>query len=277
MLTSFSIMKKRLSFITQLFLIILVSCSSKTPNVSVGEALQRPFAPTSSFDEQSVLSLPEKTITTEAPEPFFPQSTTIPTPDNLASLYGCETIITFTSGPLKNQISKFTVLDRDYFEDKGDKFALGKGTAVFYEKTPYLILHSSFLNGNILKPMEAEFIRKYLEHWGKKDNDYIQQQIDQLIGSEIEWLCNGEYLLTTKINSIARLSHQASEKLWLEPEEIENILIERKGDRSEWVGTMKPSFENFIYLGFCGWGPESLDAGRYTYYRYVIRMTIQDT
>ena len=189
--------------------------------------MQRPFAPTSSFDEQSVLSLPEKTITTEAPEPFFPQSTTIPTPDNLASLYGCETIITFTSGPLKNQISKFTVLDRDYFEDKGDKFALGKGTAVFYEKTPYLILHSSFLNGNILKPMEAEFIRKYLEHWGKKDNDYIQQQIDQLIGSEIEWLCNGEYLLTTRSTALLGCLTSIG-KVMVEPEEIENILIERK-------------------------------------------------
>ena len=205
-----------------------------------------------------------------------PSFSAIPTPSPFSMFYGCEMTIEFTSGPLKGKKSEFSILDRSYFEDKGDKFTVGKGTAIFYEETPYLILHSSYVDGNILEPMEAEFIRKHLEHWGNKGEEYIQQQMDQLIGSKINWTCDGEQIFTTAISDIARLSHDASERLWLEPEQIENILMYRDGLRSEWVGKMKPSFETSLYLGFCGWGPPSLESGRYTYFRYVINLTVND-
>jgi hypothetical protein len=197
-----------------------------------------------------------------------------PKPDPLPDLYGCDMSIEFISGPLKSQKSEFKVLDKSYFQEKGDKFAVGKGTAVYYEDQPYMILHSSYVNGNALKPMEAEFLRKYLEHWGNKDNQYIQGQIDALIGSQVNWYCSGEIILKTTINSAARLSHEASNRLWLEPRKITNILESKEGLASEWIGGITPTEQPSLYLGFCGWGPSSVESGRYTYYRYLLSFTV---
>ncbi|MDW7754640.1 MAG: hypothetical protein SCH68_05690 [Brevefilum sp.] len=198
-----------------------------------------------------------------------------PTPDPFPDLYGCNMQIEFISGSLENQSSEFSVLDRSYFLDKGDKFAVGKGTAVYYEDQPYMILHSSYVNGNILKPMEAEFIRKYLEHWGNKGDEYIQNQIDNLVGAQVNWYCNDDLVLETTINSIVRLSHDASERLWLEPLQIVDILENKQGLASEWIGEILPTDQASLFLGFCGWGSSSVGSGRYTYYRYLINFVVE--
>lgn len=197
-----------------------------------------------------------------------------PTPDPFSALYGCEMEIKFLSGPLESKNALFSVLDQDYFSDKGDKFAIGKGTSILYEVHHYFILHSSYVNGNILKPMEAEFIRKYLENWGNTDAAYIKGQIDTLIGSEVTWICDGKTVFETKINDVVRLSHEASERLWLEPEQLEDILSDREGQASGWVGEFKETIEPKLYIGFCGWGPSTLKSGRYTYHRYLVRFEI---
>lgn len=219
--------------------------------------------------EEEVFSISEPTPIPTKILPIIP-----PTPDSAPDLYGCQMRIEFSSGPLERQTSEFEVLDESYFLDKGDQFAVGKGTGVYYESEPYLILHSSYVNGNVLRPMEAEFIRKYLEHWGRSGNEYIQEQIDSLIGSQVNWYCNDDLVLETTIDSIVRLSHVASERLWLEPTEIEDILTDREGLISEWIGEINPSTEPNLYLGFCGWGSPSLEYGRYTYYRYLLSFTI---
>ena len=242
---------------------------------------------TSTTDDPQVVT-PQPTdeaLPTAAHEPEIVDSEPVPKkilpliPENIETtpdLYGCEMRIEFTSGPLADQISEFEVLDETYFEDKGDKFAVGKGTAVYYESQPYLILHSSYVNGNILKPMEAEFIRKYLENWGRNGNDYIQEQINTLVGSQVNWYCHNELILETTINSIVRLSHEASNRLWLQPTEIEDILQDKEGLVSEWVGEIEPTDKPNFLLGFCGWGQPSIEVGRYTYYRYLLNFTIQN-
>ncbi len=114
--------------------------------------------------------------TEEPPRELTPTSTS--TPDIFAALYNCNVEISFVSGPLKKTLTSFSVLDKDYFFDKGDKFKPGKGTAVYYEELRYFILHSSYANGNIFQPMEAEFLRKFLEYWGTSGTEFIQGQID---------------------------------------------------------------------------------------------------
>ena len=84
----------------------------------------------------------------------------------------------FTSGPLDTQGTEFTVLGRDYFQDKGDQFAMGKGTGIFYETQRYFILHSAFINNPLPEPMEVEFLRRYLENWGNHGIGHIQTKID---------------------------------------------------------------------------------------------------
>ena len=104
----------------------------------------------------------------------------------------------FTSGPLEGKSAEFLILGQEYFDDKGDLFYPGEKTAVFYDGPKYLILHSAFQNGNVLRPLEAEFIRKYLEYWGESGTDYIQTQMDSLIGSEIEWSLWGSSRVSDK-------------------------------------------------------------------------------
>jgi len=202
-------------------------------------------------------------VTSNNPEPT-------PTPNLFPVIYNCEIEMEFTSGPLEGKGSKFTVLGEEYFNEKGDLFYPGEKTAVYYVGPKYLILHSAFQNGNVLRPLEAEFIRFYLEYWGESGTDYIQGQIDNLIGSEIEWTCNGDRLFTTEVKEIIRLSAVASDELWQEPIYLRQILIQHEGLVSEWVGEMDPLFMDTFYLGFCGWGPENSGDERYTYYRYLI-------
>ena len=183
--------------------------------------------------------------------------------------------LTFISGPLETRSTSVKILGEDYFEDKGDKFAVGKGTAVFYEAQRYFILHSSYVNGNVLKPMEAEFIRRYLENWGNASPKVIQENIDNLVGSEVIWICDGKSAFKTMITGVTRLSHAASQHLWLEPKVLESIIEDREGLASEWVGEIQLTEEPVIYLGFCGWGPNSLEVGRYTYYRYLLQFEVE--
>lgn len=118
--------------------------------------------------------------------------------------------------------------------------------------------------------MEAEFLRKYLGNWGAVRPEHIQGQIDALVESEVDWIWDRELTFTTKINSVVRLSHQASDRLWLEPQQLKQILMDREGPISEWVGEINYQNDENFYLGFCGWGPKSLESGRYTYYRHLI-------
>ena len=205
--------------------------------------------------------------------PFTPT----PTPDPFSNLYGCEMEVEFNSGPLESKSINVSVLDQDYFFDKGNQFFPGKGTSVYYKEQHHFIMHSSYVNGNILRPMEAEFIRKYLEYWGETGNVYIEDRMDQLNGSEVTWICNGKPLFETAINGIIRLSHKASDDLWQEPEQLEQIIEDREGLVSEWVGGFDRIENANLYIGFCGWGQEALGEARYTYYRYLIRFEIVET
>lgn len=197
-----------------------------------------------------------------------------PTQDLFTNLYNCEMRLEFTSGPLNAKSTQFTVLGEDYFSDKGDKFKTGKGTGIYYQDQHYFIIHSSYINGNILRPMEAEIFRKYLEYWGSSGNAYIQGQIDNLVGSEVTWSCNDETIFKTRISGIARLSHEASNRLWLEPQDLEQIVVDKEGLLSEWIGEITPTTSPYLYLAFCGWGPESLGSERFTYYRYLLQFEI---
>jgi hypothetical protein len=262
-------MKRQLFTLTFLFLILLSACSPNNANntpVYEREDLVGSSAPTPT--PQS----PTQAETSEAIEPTVEPT---PTENPFSTFYGCDMTIDFVDGPLESKTTDFKVLGMEYFYDKGDKFDPGKGTSVYYQYQHYFILHSSFVNGNVLRPMEAEFIRKYLEYWGESGEQYVQGQIDSLIGSEVTWSCNGETLFQTKIDSIARLSHEASQDLWLNPENLNQILMDREGVETEWIGDIQPTTEPYLYTGFCGWGPESTGDERFTYFRYVIRFTIQ--
>lgn len=203
-----------------------------------------------------------------------PYIASTPTADPFSNLYNCETQILFVTGPLEGQSTEFFILGKEYFLDRNHQFSPGDGTAVYYEPQRYIILHSSYENGNILRPLEAEFIRKYLETWGGKSNAYIQEQIDSLIGSEVLWYCNGDPFLKTSLDSVIRLSHEASTQLWQNPQDLEKILDNREGLTSEWVGEISFGDSGSIYIGFCGWGPEGEKEDRYSHYRYLIRFTL---
>lgn len=259
------------------FAVLLTGCFF--PSVNAETTQQNTIQRTTIPEEEQAISIEEDqaSISRTTPLPTKTLPTLPSVEDSSPDLYGCNMSIEFSTGPLENQTSEFEVLDETYFEDKGDKFAVGKGTAIYYELQPYLILHSSYVNGNILKPMEAEFIRKYLENWGKNGNEYIQDKIDSLIGSQVDWYCNeDEIILKTTINGIVRLSHEASNRLWLEPNEIEDILKDKEGLASEWIGDIPPKDQSDLYLGFCGWGPPSIENGRYTYYRYLLSFSIKN-
>ena len=217
-------------------------------------------------------SSPQTTV--QPTQQLTPTSTS--TPDSFSSLYDCEMEINFLSGPLEGETTSFLVLGTDYFYDKGDKFTPGKGTAVYYEEVHYFILHSSYANGNIFQPMEGELLRIFLEYWGMPGNDYIQGQIDKLIDSEVVWVCNGDPVFTTTIRGAVKLSHEASTRLWLEPKNLDNILIDREGIQDEWVGDVDLYSESNIYIGFCGWGPDNLGDAKFTYYRYLIEFDVLD-
>jgi len=250
--------------------LFLVGCSpitSATQDDQMNDQGEKstPTAALSPSQEESPDRMDEGTS-----DPFTPT----PTPDPFFSLYGCEMEVEFDSGPLDSKSINVSVLDQDYFFDKGNKFDPGKGTSVYYKEQHYFIMHSSYINGNILRPLEAEFIRKYLEYWGGTGTEYIQGQMDSLEGSAVIWKCNGEFVFNSVINGIIRLSHKGSDDLWQEPEQIEQIINDRKGLVSEWVGKFDPIDNPYLYLGFCGWGQETLGEARYTYYRYLVRFEL---
>lgn len=251
-----------------LFLILataLVGCAPK-------ETLATPPEATSTSAPEVTRETPTALLGTEE---SLSSPTLTPTPNPFTQFYGCNMELVFTSGPLASKGTQFAVLERDYFVDKGDKFNPGKGTSIYYEDPHYFILHSSFVNGNALRPMEAEFLRKYLEYWGTSGEAYIQGQIDNLIGSTVSWVCDGELVFETEISGIERLSHIASNRLWLKAEELEEILIDREGLVSEWVGEIELTDDPHLYVGFCGWGPESAGDARFTYFRYLIQFGIR--
>jgi len=255
---------------------LLTGCFYPEVNAETSQSNDHQTSATLMLRKDDSTEVENPPISEAAPVPTKTLPTILTTSNPSPDLFGCKMRIEFTTGPLENQTSEFAVLDETYFQDKGDNFAVGKGTAIYYETQPYLILHSSYVNGNMLKPMEAEFIRKYLEHWGKNGNEFIQERIDSLIGSQINWFCNDDLIFGTTINGITRLSHEASNRLWLHPSEIEDILEDKEGLSSEWIGEIASTNDPSLYLGFCGWGPPSIDNGRYTYYRYLINFTIQN-
>ncbi len=274
-------MKKPFYLLIVIIITILIGLGLSSPTglsqtietVTVTPAASETQAPTEISSAEQI-STPVVSEPTPAATDIQPTPTLSPTPDIFSTLYGCEMEIRFVSGALESRTTDFSVLGRDYFDDKADKFDAGKGTGIFYEAQRYFILHSAYINSNILRPLEAEFLRKYLENWGNSSNDFIQGQIDALTGSEVLWICDGSTVFNTRINGTVRLSHQASERLWLEPQALENILRDREGLVSEWIGSIEPSNRETIYLGFCGWGPQSTGSARYTYYRYLISFEI---
>lgn len=205
-----------------------------------------------------------------------PTPTPSPTPTVVPNLYGCRIEINFTAGPLEGEGTSFSMLDETYFYDKGDKFDTGKNTGIFYDTERYMILHSGYNGGNILSPLEIEFLRKYLELWGNEEMDYIEGQIADLIGSEAIWRCDGQEIMVTKVKDVVRFSHEASTRLWLEPQNLFEILETREGEPSEWIGEIDQMIPETAYLGFCGWGPPGIAEGRSTYFRYLVQFEIVD-
>jgi hypothetical protein len=182
----------------------------------------------------------------------------------------------FISGPLDGTGTTFTMIDRSYFYDKGDKFDTGKNTGLFYEDQHYIILHSGYLGGNLSNPLEIEFLRKYIELWGNNEKAYIEDQIHTLIGSEMVWICDAQETINLKLAEVVRLSHQSSNELWLNPTDILQIIEEKGGDSSEWIGDIEDTPQKSVYLGFCGWGPPEITQNRSIYYRYVLRFETVD-
>lgn len=264
-----------------LFLTILLLASACAPVIEAADGATGGALTESVWVDKSPTDVPEdgnlsgeKLADENSVDPALIPFTPTPTPDPFARFYGCQMEMKVLTGPLESKVSTFEVLGRDYFADKGDKFAFGKGTGVFYEQQRYLILHSSYINSNALRPMEAEFLRRYLENWGNHGPEYVREQIDALIDSEVLWICDGKSVFKTKVSGVSRLSYEASNRLWLNPLELEEILVDREGDPAEWIGTIPQSDEQTLYLGFCGWGPASLESERYTYYRYLIQFEI---
>jgi hypothetical protein len=268
-------MKRSITYFLFLFLILLAACKpdpTTTPIYSRDELVGSQQTATSSpVPETEENSLTEGVTATPSEAVITPT----PTENPFATLYDCEMKLEFSSGPLESKSTEFTVLGQDYFTDKGDKFFPGKGTSIYYQYQHYFILHSSYVNGNALRPMEAELLRKYLEYWGDSGNDYVEGQMNKLIGSEVSWICDGQTVFKTEIDSIVHLSHLAAQDIWMNPNSLEEIIMKREGEESEWIGEMPPTREPYLYVGFCGWGPSTVDTGRYTYFRYVMRFIIQ--
>lgn len=271
-------MRKFLMILSSILILAISGCDLPVANENstVLPELNTGVSPTESQDGEQEVNQDETTATqgsiiegTNAVELEISPTITL-TPDPLGNLYHCQMTIEFTSGPLESESTSFTVLGEDYFIDKGDKFDVGKGTGIYYEPQHYFILHSSYIRGIFNRALEAEFIRQYLESWGQAGPQTIQKNIDDLIGSEVVWTCEGGSRFVTKIDGVIRLSHEASNRLWLEPLNIPEILIDREGLASEWVGGIEIKDDSRFLLGFCGWGPESLGEERYTYFRYLL-------
>ncbi len=263
-------MKKHLKHLIFIFVIALTACRSAIPSGT-------PIYRGSDLSISTPVTTNEQNPADATEEPTATTSTlaTTPTLDPFSTFYNCDMQIAFTSGPLESKSTEFKVLGLDYFQDKGDRFDPGKGTSIYYEAQHYFIIHSSFVNGNILRPMQAEFLRKYLEYWGESGSKYVEGQIQNLIGSEATWICDGTVLFTTKINGIVRLSHVESNDVWLNPENLQRILFNSEVNSSDRLGEMSYTSEPHLYLGFCGWGSQSSGDERFTYYRYIFQFIIE--
>ena len=270
-------MKRITTYLFLLIIILLTACRSVSPeSTPVYSRDDLVGANVATATEAAITATQDPALTEEiTPTPTEIIITPTPTENPFATLYNCDMQLQFVSGPLESKTTEFKVLGQDYFVDKEDKFDPGKGTSIYYQFQHYFIVHSSYVNGNILRPMEAEFIRKYLEYWGESGSQYIQGQMDSLIGSEVNWVCDGQVVFHTKIDGITRLSHDAAQDLWVNPDSLEQILVAREGIESEWIGEITPTTEPHLYIGFCGWGPSDLDSNRFTYYRYVLRFIVQ--
>lgn len=272
-------MKFRLLILSVTISLLLVGCgvpliSSSQPLMGLGiveeSSLRADPNQTPTAQAETILKPTGMSVVNEpSPTPSF-----TPTPNPFSTLYDCQMEIDFISGPLEKRSTEFRILGEDYFTNKANKFEPGKGTGIFYENERYFIIHSAYLNGNILRPMEAEFMRKYLEYWGGTGNQYIQDQIDSLIGSQVIWSCEDGITISTEIGGILRLSHEASDRLWLNPSHLQQIISEKKGKKSEWIGNISGNLEESIYLSFCGWGPETLGSERYTHFRYLLQFVV---
>ena len=279
-------MKRIIILITLFLIIILLSILFTIVLIgNLGQSAPKFLAPLSYFSKtrSSQENIPDIVGTKESPEALSsiadlptptPTSTSLPTQTPLPEIFGCNLEMNFTSGPLEGEGASFYVLGEDYFDEKGDKFDVGKNTAVYYQDPRVLILHSGFDNGNIFKTLEAEFIRSYLEAWGNFKPETIQSRMESLNGSSVEWFCNQTSLFHTKVNFIVRLSHIASNRLWLEPDNLTQILEEKEGEESEWIGEAIWTEAPHFYLNFCGWGPWGIGEERYVYYRYLINFEI---
>lgn len=269
-------MKRSILYLFLLLTFLLAACrpaaSQNTPMYSREDLVGSSAATATSSPPENQAPATTEEATAAPTENVI---TPTPTENPFATLYDCDMKLEFVSGPLESKTTEFKVLGQDYFVEKEDKFDPGKGTSIYYQFQHYFILHSSYVNGNVLRPMEAEFVRKYLEYWGESGSQYIQGQIESLIGTEVNWVCDGQVIFNTKIDGITRLSHEASQDLWVNPDSLVQILMNKEGIESEWIGGMLPTTEPHLYVAFCGWGPASLDAGRYTYFRYVLRFIIQ--
>ena len=264
-------------FLPQFIILLLIGFLISTDHIQKLNIVRIPSPETQSQSEFTSTN-PTAAVTPSpsqnAQEITAPKEIT-PTPIPFPNLYECNLELSFTTGPLSGNSTDFLVLGEDYFVNKGDSFYPGKNTAVYYDPPRYLILHSAFENGNMLKPLEAEFIRFYLEYWGDSGNDFVQGNIDSLIGSTVIWQCDNEILFTSTIRDIVRFSQVASDQLWLEPQNLEQILAAKEGLVSEWIGEMEITSEPTIYLGFCGWGPENSGDRRFAYYRYLINFDLE--
>ena len=112
-------------------------------------------APTDQDNSQSEPD-PENQLTSPTPSPTLtPTNTPTPTatPTIVPNLYGCAMEIRFISGPMEGYGTTFTMVEREYFYNKGDKFDPGNNTGVFYEIQRYLILHSGYQYGNLSNPL----------------------------------------------------------------------------------------------------------------------------
>ncbi|MHA1332137.1 MAG: ComEA family DNA-binding protein [Candidatus Hodarchaeales archaeon] len=230
--------------------------------------------PTPSISTAVKSKIPNSTLTPTKVFPDLHTPTLIPKLMIFPDIYGCNIKIKFVSGPLDEYETEFNILEQTYFEEKADKFAPGMKTGIYYESQKYLILHSGYYQSKLSEPLEAEFLRKYLEGWGDLDKSYIEQQIDALIYSKIILVCDSAEPINLQLKEITRLSHVASNQLWVDPSSLFQVIIDREGESTEWIGNMSISNQNSLYLGFCGWGPPDIDQDRMTYFRYVMRFEV---
>ena len=221
----------------------------------------------SAITEAGKILTPTMEVSSELTQP-----TQIPSQVVIPDLKTCVLRMTFTNGPLAGKQSQFFVLGKDYFFDKGEQFDPGKNTAVYYEESRHIILHSAYLEADLQQPLEAEFIRFSLEAWGEVTNSFIEDNIAALTGSQVAWFCDGDLLFITVITGIIRLSEAASTRLWLEPDNIAQILADREGLETEWIGALDEIDQPGILLGFCGWGPIELGNDRFYTYRYLVHL-----